>query len=124
EGEAGSAVARRPVVVALPLGRAIRFEEIEIVDSTDQRRLVWLVLRVAGETTTSHVAAKMWQIVGTIRGRRDAQALVLTSVCGDECNDARAALSRYAAAATRLLLEQVDRVALPEGVIAFNGAGA
>ena len=54
---------------------------------------------VAGEAASSRLDAKLLQIRGLIRGRRDAQAIVLTAACGESCDAARVALSHYAAAA-------------------------
>jgi hypothetical protein len=70
--------------------------------------LVWVGVRVAGQPADSALAAKALQIAGAIRGRRDAQAMVLTAVCRDDCSSARSALSRFAAAAANPLYEHAE----------------
>lgn len=107
-GLSGAIVARRSASLTAASGAAVPFEELEVTDSAAERRLVWVGLRVAGEPAGSVLAAKTLQVAGAIRGRRDAQALVLTAACGDDCGNARAVLSRYAAAAAEPLYELAE----------------
>jgi EpsI family protein len=97
-GGSGAVVARRPSSIVNDAGDSMPVEEIEVSDGESQRRLVWVVLIVAGEAASSRLDAKLLQIRGLIRGRGDAQAVVLTAACGESCDAARAALSRYATA--------------------------
>ena len=99
QGQAGAVVMQRSITVATDSGTAKPFQEIEVMDSPAERRLVWVGLRVAGTPADGELAAKALQIVGALRGRRDAQALVLTAACRDACGNARSALTRFAAAA-------------------------
>ena len=107
QGESGTVVARR-TALATDSGIGMPFQELEVMDSTAERRLVWVGLRVAGEPAYSELVAKALQISGAIRGRRDAQAVVLTAACRDDCSGARSALSRFAAVAARPLYSQAD----------------
>jgi EpsI family protein len=104
QGESLVVVTRR-TALATDSGAGMPFQELEVTDSTVERRLVWVGLRVAGEPADSALAAKALQITGAIRGRRDAQAVVLTAACRDDCSSARSALSRFAAAAASPLFE-------------------
>jgi EpsI family protein len=83
----------------------IPIREIEVRDRDGGRRLVWFTMRVAGVLTASDFEAKVWQVIGAIRGRRDAQALVLSTACTVDCAAARSALDRFAAAALPRLLD-------------------
>lgn len=108
EGHSAAVVARRGTALTRNSGVTIPFEELEVADSAAARRLVWVGLRVAGEPAASALAAKALQMVGAIRGRRDAQALVLTAACGGDCSSARSDLSRYARAAAEPLYSQAE----------------
>jgi EpsI family protein len=108
QGEFGTVVARRRMALATDSSASLPFQELEVTDSAAERRLVWVGLRVAGKPAGSALAAKALQIAGAIRGRRDAQAVVLTAACRDDCSSARSALSRYAAAAANPLHERVE----------------
>ena len=107
-GLSGFVVARRSASLTAASGTTVPFEELEVTDSAAEHRLVWVGLRVAGEPARSVLAAKTLQFAGAIRGRRDAQALVLTAACGDDCGNARAVLKRYAAAAAEPLYELAE----------------
>jgi len=108
EGQSAGVVGRRKMELTAASGITLPFEELEVTDYRAERRLVWVGLRVAGEPAGSVLAAKALQVVGAIRGRRDAQALVLTAACGEDCGNARAVLSRYAAAAAEPLYELAE----------------
>jgi len=108
QGESGVVVTRRRMPLTTDSGVGMPFQELEVTDSTPERRLVWVGLRVAGQPADSALAAKALQIAGAIRGRRDAQALVLTAVCRDDCNSARSALTRFAAAAANPIYEHAE----------------
>jgi len=108
EGEFGTVVARRDVELAAASGVTLPFEELEVTDSAAERRLVLVGVRVAGAPAASALSAKVLQVAGAIRGRRDAQAIVLTAACGDDCSSARSTLSRYAAVAAEPLYEQAE----------------
>jgi len=109
EGRSSVVLARQPVKVTAASGVAIPFQELEVADSADNRRLVWIGLRVAGNLAPSEFIAKVLQIGGAMRGRRDAQALVLTARCDGDCTEARSWLSRYAAVAAEPLYGQAER---------------
>jgi len=104
----GTVVSRRSITVPAASGAALVFDELEVADGDAGRRLVWVGLRVAGRTVSGATSAKLAQIVGAIRGRSDAQALVLTVVCAADCSSARSSLSRYAPVATPRLYAQAD----------------
>jgi len=108
EGQFSAVVARRTMELTTASGAALPFEELEVTDRTAERRLVWVGLRVAGEPANGALAAKALQVAGAIRGRHDAQALVLTVACGDDCAAARSSLTRYAAAAAEPLYEHAE----------------
>ena len=112
EGQS-AVIARRKRVLTTASGATLPFQELEVADSAAERRLVWVGLRVAGRPAANALTAKVLQIRGAIAGRRDAQALVLTAVCGDDCEKARSYLSRYATAAAEPLYRQAERYPSP-----------
>jgi hypothetical protein len=63
-------------------------------------------MRVAGEPVAGNSQAKWLQLWGALRGRYDAQAVVLTALCQEDCVTARAWLTRYAGSAAELLYER------------------
>jgi hypothetical protein len=75
--------------------------------------LVWSEFRVAGRVTTNVLFAKALQVYGVIRGRRDAQALVLSASCDRDCGQARDWLSRYAMAAAEQWYEAAESSVKP-----------
>lgn len=113
-GRHGMIIGRQDVTVEVASGIALAFQELEISDGGgDDRRLVWLTFRVAGNPTTSNLFAKLHQLAGAVRGRYDAQAVVLTAVCTSDCADARSSLGQYAATAAEPLFyvaEQAVRI--------------
>jgi hypothetical protein len=108
EGQSGGTVERKLVTVATESGLALPFQELEISNVDSTRRVVWIGLRVAGEPASGAIAAKTLQLLGVLRGRRDAQALVLTAACSVDCNAARSALSRYTKAAAERFYEDAE----------------
>jgi EpsI family protein len=107
----GAVVSRQRITLQVTAGSPLTFDQLEIADFGAKRRLVWVGLRVAGQVASGETAAKVLQIAGALRGRRDAQALVLTTECDDDCNHAAATLSRYAAAAAERLYVATERSA-------------
>jgi EpsI family protein len=108
QGQAAAVVMQQRVTVATDTGASMRFQELEVADSSAERRLVWVGLRVAGSPADGELAAKALQIVGALRGRRDAQAIVLTAAGSGECGGARSALTRFAAAGAGPLDAQAE----------------
>jgi len=86
------------------------FRELVVADRDGAARLVWVVMRVAGRPVIGRFAAKGLQLLGALHGRRDAQVLVLTARCADDCSDARAVLTRYAGTAAVPLLAQAEQL--------------
>jgi EpsI family protein len=105
EGEGAEIVSRATVDVA---GRDTPFAELEVADRGGGRRLVWLELRVAGRPVTGEIQAKLTQAMGVLLGRRDAEALVLSASCAEDCGRARAALDLFARHAGDLLSASVE----------------
>lgn len=119
EGEAGTVVTQA-MIPAPVSGTMLTFRELTVSDATGERRLVWVMLRVAGEPAAGEWHAKVLQLKGALRGRRDAQALVLTAVCEPDCDGARKSLSHYASSAASSLFESgatpsSDAVAAEQG---------
>jgi EpsI family protein len=108
-GRSGVVIGRRTVSVETASGATLAFLELEVADPGDNRRLVWLSFRVAGNPTASNVVAKLLQAAGAVRHRYDAQAVVLTAVCASDCADARSSLERYAATAAEPLFAVAER---------------
>jgi EpsI family protein len=90
-------------------GLAFPFQELAVSDAEDRRRLVWVGFRIAGRPAANALEAKALQVAGVLRGRRDAQAVVLTASCDGDCEKARRALSDFAAAAAEPLYAQAAR---------------
>ena len=107
-GRTGFVSSRQPTTRVAP-GLALPFQELTVNDTQDQRRLVWVGFRIAGKSTATSLEAKALQVAGVLRGRRDAQAVVLTAACDDDCENARLALSDFAAAAVEPLYWQAAR---------------
>jgi EpsI family protein len=100
EGEGAEIVSRATVDGP---GRDAPFAELEVADRGGGRRLVRLGLRVAGRPAVGQIQAKLLQAAGVLRGRRDAEALVLSASCAEDCGRARAALDEFARGAADLL---------------------
>ena len=90
-------------------------EEVEVQDRNGERRMVWTAYRIAGQPSTGGLSAKVWQLYGLLRGRRDAQALVLTAPCAGDCEAARAALTTFARSAVDLYFEETERIVSSAG---------
>jgi EpsI family protein len=105
-------VGRQKLVVPTVAGASIPFLELEVSESGGARRLIWVGWRIAGSVTASDLEAKVFQLSGAVRGRHDAQALVLTAVCSGACDGARSVLSRFAGAAAPPLYEGAERAVL------------
>lgn len=58
----------------------------------ERPHLVWAWYEVAGEPAVSGVGAKLAELGGLLRGRRDAQAIALATDCGADCTAARSRL--------------------------------
>lgn len=108
---------RRMKAIPVASAATVPFRELEVSDPGNHRRLVWTGLRIAGTSTGSLLAAKAFQLRGALRGRHDAQVLILTAACAADCDEARAALSRFASAAAAPLYEHSERA-----VLALSGA--
>jgi EpsI family protein len=103
EGQASEVSARSHRSVTTVSGTSLPFTELEVRDSTAERRLLWFGMRIAGRQTTSELVAKVLQVLGAVFDRRDAQALVLTVDCAGGCDSARSSLSNFAAVAAESL---------------------
>jgi EpsI family protein len=111
-GPSAVAIARRAMEISAVSGGTVPFAEMEVSDPGDNRRLVWTGLRVAGSSPRSVLSAKLFQLRGVLRGRRDAQVLILTVACAGGCDEARASLSRFASAAAESLYEHAEKAVL------------
>ena len=109
EGESASIRAQRNVAPAAGPKPASPFVEFEAMGRDGGSRLVWFGVRVGGTNTTTAFGAKVLQIAGLIRGRRDAQALVLTATCDGDCDGARNSLTAFAESAAETLYEAAFR---------------
>ena len=115
EGGAAQVTARKRRSVSAPSGAAVSFVELEVADTSGARHLVWHQTRVAGTAATTDVLAKGLQILGVLRGRTDAAALVFTTPCSVDCDGARRLLSEYAAAVSEPLSACIERVTTSSG---------
>jgi EpsI family protein len=70
----------------------------------DDRRLVWQAAQVAGRPSLGSMHAKILQALGAIRGRTDAQVLVLSISCEADCGPERQVLLEFANAAAADLI--------------------
>jgi exosortase len=86
------------VNISVAPGRDVFFNESKITES-NQDRLVWHGLMVAGKNGSGALAAKFAQAVGAIKGRVDAQVLVFSIECADDCSIAREELAQFAGTA-------------------------
>ena len=106
EGGSGVVVARRSIDVPVTSGATAPLEELEVSES-GKSRLAWVTLRVGGKLAENSLDAKLLQLTGLMRGRRDAQAMVLTANCEKDCAEARMWLSEYLLATGDRLFERV-----------------
>lgn len=71
-------------------------EELVVEDSYASRRLVWYAFVVAGSPVAGELRAKLYQSLGALRRRWDAQAWVVSTSCEtDDCNPARTRLAEF-----------------------------
>ncbi len=61
-------------------------------------RLVWSSMWVAGRPVESAIGGKWAQAIGALLGRQDAQVMILSADCSDNCDAARRRLSDLAGA--------------------------
>jgi EpsI family protein len=115
EGDGARVTAPERRSVSAPSASAVSFVELEVVDTNGARRLVWHQTRVAGTAATTDVLAKGLQILGALRGRTDAAALVFTTPCSVDCDSARRLLSEYAAAVSEPLSACIERAVTASG---------
>ena len=108
EGQSGTVVERGVVKVTAASGVALPFQELRVSEPDLKQRLVWVGVRTAGESATGAVAAKALQLLGALRGRHDAQALVLSAPCSADCATARSSLSKYATAAGARFYDEAE----------------
>lgn len=78
------------------------------VTGNDAARLLWHAVRIAGRPALGPFHAKFLQLTGLIRGRTDAQVVVLTAACDPDCGRAEALLRDYAEIATEPLFSAAD----------------
>jgi exosortase A len=103
QGAHAQVLARTLRSVTTADGAEVQFAESQVEDAAQGNRLVWFAMHVAGRWTSSDFEAKLYQALGAIAGRRDAQALVLTATCARNCAAARALLANGAGAAIAAL---------------------
>src|SRR5690606_17143274 len=72
-------------VVALAGGGELPIGRFKVEDSGGRQRMVWLSYEVAGIATHNALLAKLYQALGSLRGRRDAQAIVMSAPCRPNC---------------------------------------
>jgi EpsI family protein len=97
EGSAAVVVASTRRSIPIAGGGIAPFRELEVIDDDGARRLVWLQMRIAGMEAAHDVEAKLLQVGGLFIGRHDAQVVVLTAACAEDCAGARRSLTDYAA---------------------------
>ena len=89
-----------------------------VVTEGDRTRLVWHLVQVAGQPSRSPVHAKWLQVLGAVKGRSDAQVIVLTAYCQVDCDSVRAQLTAFASQTTARLIQ----VASPPAVTGQDSA--
>jgi exosortase A len=99
---------RGPLTVPWADGKLVMMEA-EVGGATGPRRVVWYGYRVAGRATASAFGAKLYQALGVLEGRWDAQVLVASARCEPaDCGAARESLRRLMIAAEHPLRTLVD----------------
>jgi exosortase A len=106
-GSSGVA-ARATVTAVLGDDAAIPLAELEVAEPAGERRLVWYGYQVAGRRTRDPFVAKLYQALGAMQGRWDAQAIVATAPCAADCVLARETLTQFAAVGLEPLLAFVQ----------------
>lgn len=95
EGTSAERLSPATSVLVVSNDQAIPFREQEVIEA-GARRLVWFSMKVAGTPVASPMRAKVLQALGRIRGRGDAQVIVVTKVCAANCTEAREELAEFA----------------------------
>lgn len=73
--------------------------ELRLVTGRPDDRLIWYRYQVNGRITASAAQAKIFELVGNLRGRPSAYAAMFSARCGAaDCSDARAALQDFESA--------------------------
>ena len=72
--------------------RVVRASELALGDS---RRVLWHWYVIGGNATHSDVEAKLLELTGLFRGRRDGSLIALSAPCGLTCESADAALADF-----------------------------
>ncbi len=111
QGDGVAAVERGEVTIEEAAGTPYTFMELE-VSATNPQRLVWYGARVAGRAVAEPVRAKLYQVVGALTRRQDAQVVVLSARCEATCDKARIVLTHYATQATSSLFNAAEDAAL------------
>jgi EpsI family protein len=60
-----------------------------------RRSLIWAWYEVAGLAATGELEAKLFEVYGLMRGRRDAAAVAVLVTCASDCRAARGDLERF-----------------------------
>jgi exosortase A len=108
QGAHAQVLARTLRSVTITDGSAVQFVESQVEDAAQSNRLVWFAMHVSGRWTSSDLEAKLYQVLGAIAGRRDAEALVLSASCAQSCEAARALLADSAGAVVATLDTALD----------------
>lgn len=88
--------ARSSISVAAPAFGELDVTELEAVDGDSNRRLIWYGYRVAGRSTSGALAAKLYQAIGAVGRRWDADVWVISSGCSaDGCSAARGRIQEF-----------------------------
>lgn len=86
-----------------PAMEDLAFKEYLLAKGQD-RRLVWQATRVAGQASLGSLHAKILQALGAMRGRTDAQVLILSIACETDCDAERQVLAEFAGGAAADLI--------------------
>ena len=102
-------VFERGVVTVPSANHELVMMEAEVGATIGSRRIVWYGYRVAGRETASVVRAKLYQALGALEGRWDAQVLVASAPCApNDCAAAHESLRRFVIAADAPLRALVE----------------
>ena len=96
-GKEGESNASPAVAIAVDGGQQIRFRQYTVVGGYEMRIVLYSV-RVAGVAVTDRFSAKWQQVIGKLRGRTDADVLILSSICKSDCAAAQKRLHEFAEA--------------------------
>ena len=78
---------------SVPIGGGTRSVRETRIAFADERRLVWEWFLVGGHATHSRPRAKLLEVRGLMRGRRDGAVIALSAPCLGGCDQARAAMT-------------------------------